>query len=251
MGLDEGMRHGAVDRHAEARRGRHRRRAGEAGEIGGPRRQQPGLGAVRPAQPEIDQRLPGAASTMRAAFEAISGLEVQEVDQPGLQQLRLGQRRGDPEIGSSAKTRCPPAGRATSPVKRRVASVVDEVAREAAAPPASRSSASRKRAFSRNSDRLLQPRRHQETAPAGQLAHEELEHRGLRHAVLQIGLQHGELVEVGEQQAAAGVADDGGVVVGVMAMTIAAPATGPLRQIKSKEGPASFPLAEKRALTLR
>jgi len=33
---------------------------------------QPGFGAMRPAQAEIDQKLPGAASIIRAALDAIN-----------------------------------------------------------------------------------------------------------------------------------------------------------------------------------
>ena len=47
---------------------------------------------------------------------------------------------------------------------------------------------------------LLQARGEQEGALVGQLAHEELEHRRLRHALAVVGLQHGQLVEVGQQR---------------------------------------------------
>ncbi len=54
---------------------------------------------------------------------------------------------------------------------------------------------------SRNCHHLLQAAGHQEAALGRQLADEQLEHRGLRHAVRGVGLQHRKLVEVGQQQA--------------------------------------------------
>jgi len=49
-------------------------------------------------------------------------------------------------------------------------------------------------------ERLVKPRRHQETAPRRQLAGKELEHRRLRLAAIQISLDHVHLVEIGEQR---------------------------------------------------
>src|SRR5271154_3475124 len=48
---------------------------------------------------------------------------------------------------------------------------------------------------------LLQPRRQQEAASRRQSAGEKFEHRRVRVAMVQIGLGHVELVEVGEQRA--------------------------------------------------
>src|SRR5262245_40339200 len=50
-------------------------------------------------------------------------------------------------------------------------------------------------------ERLLKPRRKQEAAAGGQPAHEELEHRGPGIVMIQISLQHVELVKVGQQRA--------------------------------------------------
>jgi len=56
--------------------------------------------------------------------------------------------------------------------------------------------------------RLLEPGRDEKFASRPQPADEELEHRGLLHAVVVIALQHGELVEVGEEDTAGGVHGD-------------------------------------------
>jgi len=53
-------------------------------------------------------------------------------------------------------------------------------------------------------ERLLQPRGQIEVATGRQLSSEELEHRGLGHAALEVPLQHGQLVEVGKQHAGGG-----------------------------------------------
>ena len=50
-------------------------------------------------------------------------------------------------------------------------------------------------------ERLLEPRGNEEVASRRQLAHEQLEDGRLRHFALVIRLQHGELVQVGEQRA--------------------------------------------------
>lgn len=50
-------------------------------------------------------------------------------------------------------------------------------------------------------EHLLEAGRDEEVAALRHLAHEELEHRGPVHAAVEIGLQHGELVEIGEQRA--------------------------------------------------
>jgi hypothetical protein len=50
-------------------------------------------------------------------------------------------------------------------------------------------------------DRLLEAGGDQEVARQRQLAHEELEDGGLRHAGLFVGLHHVQLVEIGQQQA--------------------------------------------------
>ncbi len=45
---------------------------------------------------------------------------------------------------------------------------------------------------------LFEPGGEQEVALRGQGAHEEFEDRGVVHALVEIGLQHGEFVEVGQ-----------------------------------------------------
>jgi hypothetical protein len=50
-------------------------------------------------------------------------------------------------------------------------------------------------------ERLFEACRQQETAPGRESAHEEFEYGRLFHAAVEIRLQHGELVEIGQQRA--------------------------------------------------
>ena len=65
------------------------------GEIAGARRQQPGFGAMRAAQPEVDQQFAGRHQHHARRLRGDQRLEMQQVDQPRLDQLRLRDRRGD------------------------------------------------------------------------------------------------------------------------------------------------------------
>ena len=77
--------------------GKHGRGAGEAGDVARPRRHQAGLGAVRAPQAEIDQHLVRRRQHHPRRFGGDQGLKMQNVDQPRFDQLRLRQRRGDPQ----------------------------------------------------------------------------------------------------------------------------------------------------------
>jgi len=88
----------------------------------------------------------------------------------------------------------------TSPSKRKPASASTNSGRKRLQ-PRSQSISSQRSAPTPGSPALLQARGDQEVARLRQLAHEELEHRHPAHALVMIGLEHGELVEVGEQRA--------------------------------------------------
>ena len=93
--------------------------AGEAGDVARPRGQHAGLGAVRPAEPEIDQRAcPRAASTTRAALEAMSVSKCRRLISRVSTSCASGSGAVTRRIGSSAKTGVPSGMAWTSPVKR-------------------------------------------------------------------------------------------------------------------------------------
>ena len=54
-------------------------------------------------------------------------------------------------------------------------------------------------------ERLLEPRGHQEASARRKPAHEELEHGRIRLAMVQIGLEHVQLIQIGQQRACRGI----------------------------------------------
>ena len=93
VGLDEGVRHGAEDRHAVALPREHGGGARHPGEIGGARRVQTGLGPMRAAQAEVHQQLAGRLQDRARGLAGDHGLEMQDVHDPRFHQLCLWQRR--------------------------------------------------------------------------------------------------------------------------------------------------------------
>ena len=97
MRLDERMGHRALDRDAKFKGCRQRRRTGKAGDVAGARGEHPGFGAMRPPQPEIDEGLAFGREHQPGRLGRDDRLEMHEVDQPGLDELRLRQRCDDPQ----------------------------------------------------------------------------------------------------------------------------------------------------------
>ena len=128
-----------------------------------------------------------------------------DVDQSGLDQLRLRQRRGDAQdrlVGKEHRALrhgMHVAGEAQG------GKIVEHPLSEAAAAFEPGDVLLRKTQRFEKIERLLEPGRHQEAPPRRQLAHEELEHRGLALVMIEIGLHHVELVEIGQQRAGRGV----------------------------------------------
>ena len=174
------MRHGAEQRDAPTHAGQHVGGAAEAGEVAGARRQQPGLGAVGAAQAEIHQQFARRRQPHARRLGGDQGLELQQVDEARLDQLRLRQRRDDAQDRLVGKNTVPSGMACTSPVKRRSGS--ESTKRLVKAPAAGQPVqllGGEAQVFEKI-QHLFQPRRHQEIAPGRQLAHEELEHRRVR-----------------------------------------------------------------------
>ena len=185
MGLDEGMRHRAEDRDAVALAGKHRGGAGESGDVARSRRPEAGLGAVRAAQAEIDQRLARRRQHHARRLGGDQRLEMQNVDQARLHQLRLRQRRGhaqDRLVGEEHRALRHGVDVAGEAKPREL--VEQALPKRPVRASQSMSSAEKRRLFEKV-ERLLEPGRHQEAAPRRQLAHEELEYRGLGLAMIQ------------------------------------------------------------------
>ena len=110
-------------------------------------------------------------------------------------------------MGSLAKNTVPSGMRPTSPVKRRLASWSMKLRLKRFWRREPLELFGRERAGPRDTRPPAPGRRRRRSCVLGrQPAEEQLEHRGIRHAALVVGLQHGELVQIGEQRARAGIA---------------------------------------------
>ena len=87
------MRHRAEYRDVVQGIREHRRRPGEPGDIACPCCHQSGFGAVCPAKPEVDEQLARRRQHTSRCLGCNHCLEMNEVDQACLDQLRLRQRR--------------------------------------------------------------------------------------------------------------------------------------------------------------
>ncbi|GBD41042.1 hypothetical protein HRbin39_00417 [bacterium HR39] len=205
VGLDEGVGHGAEDGDPEDRLGRHGGGAGEADDVGGPRGEQSGLRAVRPAQAEVDERASRRRQHHARRLAGDQRLEVQQVDDARFQELRHRQRGSDPQDGFVGEDHralghgVHVAGKA--PPGEELDGGFGKAA--ALAQPAQLPFAEAGRF--QELHHLFEAGSDQEVAARRQRAHEELEARRRRHPGLEIGLVHVELVEIGEQRRAADV----------------------------------------------
>ena len=201
MRLDERVRHRAEHRNAVLQAGLGGRAAVEAGQPGRPRREQRGLGAVGAAHAEVDQLAPAPREDDARGLRGDQRLQVDDVQQAALGELRLRQGRGhakDRFVGEEHGAlghRVDVAGEAELAQARQQFVGEAPLARQ----PVDFAVGERERL--EEVERLLESGRDQETALSGQLAHEQLEHRGLDHPAMQVGLQHRQLVQVGEQRA--------------------------------------------------
>ena len=203
--LDKGMRHRAVHGYAEESCRKHGRGAREAGEVRSARREHAGFGAMRAPQAEVDQQLARRGERATRGLRGDDGFEVQQRDEPGLDQLRLRQRCADPQDRLLGKEHGALGHRVDVPGEAQLRQVLENAVVETRALPQPIEFVAGEMQVFQEFERLLESRRHQEIAHARKLAHVELERGGLRHAAVEIRLQHGELIEVGEQGARARV----------------------------------------------
>ena len=194
------MRHGAERRDPEPFFGEHRRGAGKSHDIARARRHHAGLGAVCPAQPEIDQRLVGRREPHARGLGGDQRLKMQNVDKPGFDQLRLRQRRRDPQDRLVGEEYRAFRHRMHVAAKAQRREIVEHAFPEPTIVRKPIDLAGREAQILQKVERLFETRRHQELPPGGKRADEKLKDRGLRMAVVQVGLDHVELIKVGEQR---------------------------------------------------
>ena len=141
-----------------------------------------------------------AASTSRAAFEAITVSKCTRLIRRVSTSWACGNGAMTRRIGSSGKNTVPSGNASTSPVKRSPARYSRSRSGNASnARSAAMSSLGEGQIFE-IVERLLQAGRHQEAAVRRQLAHEQLENRRIGQPVVEIGRQHVELIKIGQQR---------------------------------------------------
>ncbi len=204
--LDERVRHRAVGRNPEAHVGEHGGGAVIAGEIRRPRRKQAGLRAVRAPQAEIHQQLSAACQNRPRGLGRDQRLELKQVDEARLHQLRLRKRRGHPQQRLVRKADRAFRHRVHVAPESKPGQPVEESRRKALGLREPVDFRRGEAKVLQVLDYLLQSRRHEKIAIVGQFPGEELEYRGVFHAVRVVRRQHGELVQVGEQRARARIA---------------------------------------------
>ena len=199
MGLHVRVCHRAEQGNAERAARGDGRGAREPGEIGGPRRQQAGFGAVCAAQAEVDQHAPGRRQRAADRLAGNERLEVQQVDRSALHQLRLAKRRGDAHDRLVGEEHRAFGHRVDVAGERELGERIDERSVEAPARREPRQVVRVEVKRRQVVDELGEPRGHEEAAPGRHGADEELEGRAPVHALGPIGLEHRELVQVGQQ----------------------------------------------------
>jgi len=168
------------------------------------RRIKTGLGAVRGAQAEIGEDFPRRRQHHARGFRRDQRLEMQNVDQPRFDQLRLRQRRGDADQRLVGKTDSALGDRMHVAGEAEAAQIIEQIFPEAAGAfePVDLGGGELQRL--EIIERVIEAGGEQEGAPRRQPPHEKLEHRLAVLATIQIGLDHVELVEIGEQRTGRG-----------------------------------------------
>jgi hypothetical protein len=203
------MRHSAIKRDAEFFARQHRCRAGEARDVARPRRHQSGFGAVRAPHAEVDQQLSGRGEHAARRFGGDQRLKMQDVDQPRLDELRLRQRRGHAQDRLVGEKHGAFGHGVHVAAKTQRGEIVEKLLAETAGAFQPRYVGVGKMQRFQEIQRLRQARSEQEPATRRQGAGEEFEHRRIGIAMIQIGLNHGELIKVRQERA--GVFHRGGL----------------------------------------
>ncbi|OIQ74721.1 hypothetical protein GALL_436230 [mine drainage metagenome] len=193
------VRHRAVQRDVPAHAGEHCRAAVEAGQVAGARRQQRRFGPVGAAHAEVDQQRVAGGQPHARCFRCDQGLVLQQVDHARFDQLRFAQRRDHAQDGFVGEERRALGHRVDVAAETQLGQTVDEAAVESGLMAQPVEFGAVEAQLLEHFQHLLEPGREQEIAPRGKAAHEELEHRGVVHAGRVVGLQHRQLVQVGEQ----------------------------------------------------
>ncbi len=156
---------------------------------------------MRAPEAEIHQQLAGGGQDAPRGLAGDQGLEMQQVDDAALHQLGLRHGRGHPQDGFIGEKRGALRHGVHVAGETQVLQTIQEFVCEEPTAPGPVDIRCGEMQGLQVLQHLLQAGCQQESPPGGQLAGKELEGRGIGHAVHGVPLQHGELVEVGEQRA--------------------------------------------------
>ena len=153
------------------------------------------------AHAKIDQQFAGCSQYAARRLGGDQGLQVQDVDQTAFHQLRLGQWRDDAQNGLVGEKYCPFRQSLDGAGKAEIGQRGDEIGAES--PGAGQPVQFRrlKAQVLQIIQRLFQTGGEQKATLLRQAAHEQLEHSRFMHALGVVSLEHGELIQVGQQHA--------------------------------------------------
>ena len=182
-----------------------RRSSGEAGQIAGSRGEQPGFRAVRPTQPKVDERFPAGGQDRSRRFRGDERLKVEQIHDPGFDELRLGEGSGHAKDRLMWKKHCSfPHGMHVAGEPQGFQIVQARSTEPSGLCEPFQLSLADVQLFQEAQD-LLQACGHQEATLGRQPPDEKLKDSRVHHALLDVGLHHGELIEVGQENGGAGV----------------------------------------------
>ena len=200
VGLNEGMCHGSVHRNAELYSCQHCGGSGESGQVARPGRQEPGLGPMRAPEAEVHKRLPLRNKNRTGGFRGDEGLKMQKVDQPRLDKLRLANRSSDSHDRFMRKKNRTFRHRVKITGKAEFLQRINKFPAEPSAVREPVEFSLRKLNTLEKLYDLFQTRRHQKSPVSRHVTDEKLKYRSVLHPLLKIPLQHGELIQVGQQK---------------------------------------------------
>lgn len=129
---------------------------------------------------------------------------MQDIDQPRFDQLRLRQRRDDTKNRFAWEKRCALGYGMNLAAEAESGKIIEEVFIESTGALEPIDVGGREAKLVQKIQRLRQPGGEQESAPRRQAAHEQFEHRRVGVAMIQIGLNHVDLIKVGQQRTGCG-----------------------------------------------
>src|SRR6185436_17903860 len=157
------------------------------------------------AQAEVDEQLAGGGENHPRSLGGDKRLEVQGVDQACFQKLCQWQRRRDAQDRLVGEEHRAFRHRVHVTGEAQRAEIVEQAGAEAAGAREPGNVLGGKGQVVQKLDRQLEASSKKETSARRQLANKELEHRRLGLIVVQVGLDHVELIKICQQRASRAV----------------------------------------------